>query len=59
MDDASLSCARCNAVISAEELAEGLAVKVDGDLVCSMCVDTLPGEAQVQINQMRAVRGLS
>ena len=59
MDDASLSCARCDAVISADELGEGLAVRVDGDLVCSMCVDTLPGEAQVRINQMRAVRGLT
>ena len=59
MDDALLCCARCNTGISAEELGEGLAVRVDGDLVCSMCVDTLPGEAQVQINQMRAVRGLT
>jgi hypothetical protein len=59
MDNAPLCCARCNTAISAAELSEGLAVRVDGDLVCSMCVDTLPGEAQVQINQMRAVRGLS
>jgi hypothetical protein len=59
MADIPLTCARCSTAITADELGEGLAVRVDGDLVCSMCVDTLPGEAQVQINQMRAMRGLT
>lgn len=55
----TLSCERCNALISPEELGEGLAVRVDGELVCQNCVDTLPGEAQVRINQLRALKGLT
>ncbi len=55
---AALSCSRCAAAISNDDLAGGLAVRVDGDLVCQMCVDTLPGEAVVRINQVRALRGL-
>jgi hypothetical protein len=54
----ALSCSRCAAAISNDDLAGGLAVRVDGDLVCEMCVDTLPGEAVVRINQVRALRGL-
>lgn len=53
-----LSCSRCAATISNDDLAGGLAVRVDGELVCQMCVDTLPGEAVVRINQVRAMRGL-
>lgn len=51
-------CSSCAAPISLGEVAEGLAVRVDGKLVCPLCVDTLPGSAQVKINQMRALRGL-
>ncbi len=54
----TLSCTRCGAGISNDDLSGGLAVRVDGDLVCQMCVDTLPGEAVVRINQVRAMRGL-
>ena len=54
----TLSCSRCGASISSDELNGGLAVRVDGNLVCPMCVDTLPGEAVVRINQVRAMRGL-
>src|SRR5687768_8732945 len=54
----TLSCTRCGAGISNDDLGGGLAVRVDGDLVCQMCVDTLPGEAVVRINQVRAMRGL-
>ncbi|MBA3686272.1 MAG: hypothetical protein H0W72_13680 [Planctomycetes bacterium] len=57
MDSPALSCATCAAPISKEELAQGLAVRVDGRLVCPQCVDALPGETQVRINQVRAVRG--
>jgi hypothetical protein len=53
-----LTCSRCEASISPEELNAGLAVRVDGQLVCQMCVDTLPGEAVVRINQVRALRGM-
>lgn len=60
MSDAALtlSCTRCGAGISNDDLSGGLAVRVDGELVCQMCVDTLPGEAVVRINQVRALRGL-
>lgn len=51
-------CSSCGAPISAGELAEGLAVRIDGKLICPLCVDTLPGTAQVKINQLRAIRGL-
>lgn len=53
-----LTCSRCEASISPEELNGGLAVRVDGQLVCQMCVDTLPGEAVLRINQVRALRGM-
>jgi hypothetical protein len=52
------SCRSCGTPISAGEVTEGLAVRVDGQLVCPLCVDTLPGSAQVKINQIRALRGL-
>lgn len=55
---AALSCHSCGAPISTAEIGEGLAVRVDGKLVCPLCVDTLPGTAQVKINQVRALRGL-
>jgi len=51
-------CSSCGAPITAGELAEGLAVRIDGRLICPLCVDTLPGTAQVKINQLRAIRGL-
>jgi hypothetical protein len=54
----TLSCARCGTMIGEEELGSGLAVRVDGELVCEMCVDTLPSAAVVRINQVRALRGL-
>lgn len=54
----TLSCTRCGAGISNDDLGGGLAVRVDGELVCQMCVDSLPGEAVVRINQVRAMRGL-
>jgi hypothetical protein len=54
----TLICSRCDSAITAEDLGNGLAVRVDGELICHMCVDTLPGEAVVRINQIRAIRGL-
>jgi hypothetical protein len=37
----------------------GLAVRVDGRLLCQLCVDTLlPAEQQVVINRARALKGL-
>ncbi len=54
----TLSCTRCGTMIGDEELGSGLAVRVDGQLVCELCVDTLPSAALVRINQVRALRGL-
>jgi hypothetical protein len=59
MDAATPACGSCGAVVTVEELAGGLAVRIDGRLLCPLCVDRLPGDAQVHINQMRALRGLS
>ncbi|MBA3708394.1 MAG: hypothetical protein H0W83_06220 [Planctomycetes bacterium] len=56
---APLTCSTCASPISPDDLLQGLAVKVDGQLVCHMCVDNLPGKAQVEINRFRALKGLS
>ena len=53
-----LSCTRCGTMIGDDELSSGLAVRIDGQLVCELCVDTLPSAALVRINQVRALRGL-
>lgn len=42
-----------------EEVAQGLAVKVSGRLLCPLCLDRLPGDAKVMVNQMRALRGMA
>ena len=60
MDAAAASaCHSCGATVSRDELVQGLAVRIDGNLVCPLCVDGLPGEAQVKINRVRALRGLN
>jgi hypothetical protein len=51
-------CSRCSASITPDDLTAGLAVRVDGDFVCEMCVDSLPEKAVVRINQIRAIKGL-
>jgi len=56
---ATTSCHACGALVAKDELAQGLAVRIDGNLICPLCVDGLPGEAQVKINQVRALRGLN
>jgi len=54
-----LICSTCNGPISNEDLAQGLAVRVDGETICPMCVDLLPGRAQFEINKLRALKGFS
>jgi len=54
----STLCSSCGAPINTGDVSEGLAVRIDGRLICPLCVDTLPGTAQVKINQLRAMRGL-
>ena len=51
-------CEMCGADVSGNELRQGLAVRIGGNVVCSHCVDTLPTDAQIRINQMRALRGM-
>src|SRR4051812_18981734 len=58
MSTASTSCEHCGAAIAKDDVAQGLAVRVDGKLTCADCVDALPGEAVVRINRLRALRGL-
>src|SRR4051812_16169359 len=55
----SSACASCNALVTPEDLAQGLAVRVDGKPICANCVDLLPGRAQVAINKLRALKGLN
>ncbi|MBA3847185.1 MAG: hypothetical protein H0X45_11125, partial [Planctomycetes bacterium] len=54
---AATSCEHCGATIASEDLHQGLAVRVDGKLTCSQCIDALPGTAVARINQLRALRG--
>jgi hypothetical protein len=54
----SQPCSRCGAEIITDDLAQGLAVRLDGVPVCASCVDGLPVVAQVAINRLRALRGL-
>ncbi len=54
----ALICASCSSTITADDLALGLAVRVDGRSVCANCVDLLPGKAQFEINKLRALKGL-
>ncbi|MBN8527422.1 MAG: hypothetical protein J0M02_18980, partial [Planctomycetes bacterium] len=53
------ACAACGAPVSSEEVGQGLAVKVSGRLLCPLCIDHLPGDAKVAVNQMRALRGMA
>jgi len=50
-------CNVCATPIGAAELAQGQAVRVGREYVCPHCIDTLPTDAQVRINQLRALRG--
>jgi hypothetical protein len=54
----AFTCSTCDGEITADEIASGLAVRVDGKLVCALCVDLLPGRAQLAINTQRALKGL-
>lgn len=50
-------CSMCSSPVTPDQLASGLAVRVSGEVVCPHCVDLLPTDAKVRINQMRALRG--
>jgi hypothetical protein len=57
--ETTVTCAACGAPVGTEEVAQGLAVKVSGRLLCPLCLDRLPGDAKVLVNQMRALRGMA
>ncbi len=57
--DSTVSCQRCGALVTTDELGLGLAVRINGEIICPLCVDTLPTAAQLSINQVRAMKGLS
>ncbi len=56
---AHLACSRCDGPVSSAEIGEGLVVRVDGELVCALCIDTLPPNIQGGIARARRSRGLS
>jgi hypothetical protein len=56
--DDPLTCSRCQAMVSHDELGLGLAVRVNGELICPACIEQLPSEAQLSINRVRAMKGL-
>lgn len=57
--DPGAACTACGAAVGPEEVAQGLAVRVAGRMLCPQCVDRLPGDARVMVNQMRALRGMT
>lgn len=65
MSDASgsaaavLACSRCDGPVNQDDLTEGLAVRIDGQPVCAMCIETLPPALKLQINRVRALKGLA
>ena len=54
-----LACSRCDGPVNQEDLVEGIAVRVDGQPVCAVCIETLPPAVRVQINRVRALKGLA
>ncbi|TVR41391.1 MAG: hypothetical protein EA402_12955 [Planctomycetota bacterium] len=52
------SCDRCGAPVTEHDLRQGLAVRIAREIVCPICVDALPGDALLKINQLRALRGM-
>ena len=52
-------CSRCDAPVSMEDLTQGLAIHMDGVPVCPNCIELLPVQTRLQINQVRASKGLA
>jgi hypothetical protein len=55
----SLACSRCDGPINPDDLIEGLAVRIDGLTVCPLCIETLSPALRIQINRVRALKGLA
>lgn len=58
MSAAAVVCARCGAAIAPDELAQGLAVRLESRPVCPSCVDGLPAPARERIDRLRRLHGL-
>ena len=56
---AVLACSRCDGPVNADDLVEGLAVRIDGLTVCALCIETLSPALRIQINRVRALKGLA
>lgn len=56
---AALACSRCDGPVNADDLVEGLAVRIDGLTVCALCIETLSPALRIQINRVRALKGLA
>ena len=54
-----LACSRCDGPVNSDDLVEGLAVRIDGLTVCEMCIETLSPALRIQINRVRALKGLA
>ncbi len=58
-DALALACSRCDGPVNLDDLAEGLAVRIDGQPVCEVCIETLTPALRMQINRVRALKGLA
>ena len=48
-------CSVCAAHVPLHEMKQGLAVRISGQVVCPICIDTLPADEQTRVEQMRAL----
>ncbi len=53
------ACSRCDGPVSEHDLIDGSAVRIDSQPVCQVCIETLPPALRVQINRVRALKGLA
>ena len=54
-----LACSRCDGPVNSDDLVEGFAVRIDGLTVCALCIETLSPALRIQINRVRALKGLA
>ena len=59
IEPALISCSRCDGPVQAEDLVEGTAIRVDGQPVCPACIESLPAAIRLQIQRVRALKGLT
>jgi hypothetical protein len=55
----ALACSRCDGPVNPDDLIEGLAVRIDGLTVCPLCIENLSPAIRIQINRVRALKGLA